>query len=324
MLSAKWFSNIGKSGQEIRERAALGVSGLTEENLRTWEAPVAPLTNSPHAVSGDMARILANGKRNLQPMGSFNTPPEDASQTNASGIQGGGNNLPPNPSAPPTSPLPLNGGGVPTPEQGRERTSKVATAARKLFEMIPASARANWRTYVRPLLFVSFLAAGAAMASQDNTRRQGRTLAEELREAPSWRAFVDPSRAKVLSGLIGANAPSLPEFFAQEMPSIVTGDPATLQKVLNLPIENLLHTQGGGVGLSEQQQEEVSAVVSALMNVRYVAGAYSAPTTNLINTTPATNEYGNYSYDATTVGDLYSIAKEFAAKADQAYQKRTA
>ena len=223
---------------------------------------------------------------------------------------------------PPSQPMPTPAPAPRSPENRERRASLVSAVLGANFKSIPLSIRNRIRVFAVSLA-AGALIASVAHAEEKSTPAPPKTLQEALVNAPSWRSYFDKERLPFLKDISGSAALPFDKLLGRYVQSINLSNPATLEKIAHLDVEEVLNKEGAGAGLNETEHKEISDLVFSLIRAIYIAGRYANLNAKTINEIPAPGERGDDVYFGVTIQELYDRARKIITESDTAYTFRT-
>ena len=157
-----------------------------------------------------------------------------------------------------------------SPESQKERHTFISKLADTLFRY-PSIKLRPWGWLAAGLSTVALTtAAGYAAGKTIEAHNEGRTLADVIKNQPSWRTAVPTSVPKWF--IQNVSTPSEKNFNALIQASassfgISEANPSAKEKISNLLCKNVYNIEGAGVGLTKEQQEESALIIKNLQEV---------------------------------------------------------
>jgi hypothetical protein len=214
-----------------------------------------------------------------------------------------------------------------SPENSQDRAVRVSKILDSLTKHLSVKGKWDWRYFAGAVIAGAGLSlATSSRANERGNQERPRTIQEVIMNAPSWREeFVrlDQNHASLLASFNPLKPISFDDLLTEYLENMSLTNPATKDKIANLAIMKVLNERGAGAGLNDEEQQEVSYLVSALMRARYFADHYKNLNARTINTIIGPQDYGEYDYTSVTLRDLYDMAMKAIAEGDRAYEVRT-
>lgn len=196
-----------------------------------------------------------------------------------------------------------------TPENQKERHSFVSKLADTLFKF-PSVKKYTWGWIAAGLSTLAISTAGNHVAGQViKTPLEGKTLADVIKNQPSWETFIDASVPRqFIQDFSGPYAKSFDEFIKNNAPSFGIGptNPSVKDKIAKLLCKDIYDIEGANAGITSDQQKECARIIK---NLQEIMKATKAPQGVLFD--KDVRFFGDL-----TMQEFYEEAKKVVASAD--------